>query len=375
MLCVGHASVNPLIASYMKHLDTSAQLAGFLAGMFFGVSFLLKPFTGHALTKLDKRKLLIFVFALGALANLGYALFHSVPMFMVFRFVSGVQYGFVGPLIVTLAADNLPKENMAYGVGLYGIGGAIGNAIGPWIGESILQSGTALRGEGFGFTLMFLFGALIFILATIPTIIIGPDMRTREDMASISIWYKNIFTIHALPPTIILFFVMISYAIINTYIFEFGKEQGIAGVSVFFLVLALALSVSRPLSGYLTDKLGVRRIMLPALIIFAAAMLVIGSSQTLWMLLIGAVLAAVGFGSSQPALQAMSMQSETALRRGIASNTLYMGIDMGLFLGPYIGGLIYSQSDYATMFKFGMAPVGLAINSRPAHIQTAYDGD
>lgn len=361
MMCLGHASVNPLVATYTKFLGASAQLTGFLAGMFFAVSFTCHPFAGPAMTKLDKRKVLAFVFFLGAVANLGYAVFHSIPVFIAFRFISGVQYSLIGPLIMAIASDHLPVERLAQGFGIYGIGGAIGNAIAPTVGAAILQFGTNYRDENLGFTLMFLFGMSIFVLGMIPALIIAPDKKTKEQIASTGAWYKNIFTKHAVPPMIVLFMLMTSYATINTYIFEFSKEQGIANISSFYLVLAIALAVSRPLSGFLTTRFGFQKIMFPALAVFAISFLVIGSSKTLGLALVGAVLAAVGFGSSQPSLQAMSMQSETALRRGVASNTMYMGIDLGLFSGPFFGGLVYARTSYSTMYKTGIAPVCLAI--------------
>jgi len=329
--------------------------------MFFVVSFACHPFTGPAMTKLDKRKLLVEVFLLGAVADLGYALFHSIPVFIALRFISGVQYSLVGPLIMALASDHLPIDKLAQGIGLFGVGGAIGNAIAPSVGAAILQLGTNLRDEGFGFTLIYLFGTTIFALATIPSLIIDPDRKSKEDIASSGAWYKNIISSHAAPSMIVLFLLMISYAVINTYIFEFSKEQGIAGISSFYLVLALALALSRPMSGFLTVRFGIQRVMFPALAVFAVSMVVIGFSRTLWMALIGAVLAAIGYGASQPSLQAMCMQSETALRRGVASNTMYMGIDLGLFFGPFLGGLVYARSDYATMFKTSALPVILAI--------------
>ena len=361
MLCVGHASVNPLVATYTKYLNATAQMTGFLTGMFFAVAFACHPFAGPAMTKLDKRKLLIWVFLLGAIANIGYALFHSIPIFVIFRFFSGVQYSLVGPLLMALSGDHIPKSKLAYGLGIYGIGGAIGNAVGPTLGSAILDFGSAHGNEKLGFTLMFFFGAAIFILATIPTSLIAPDTKTKEEIASTGAWYKNIFTIHALPPGVAMLLLMTSYSLINTYIFEFAKEQSIAGASVFYLVLAASLAISRPLSGYITGKLGMTKIVFPALAIFACSMLTIGYSRTLGMVLVGAVLAAVGFGSSQPSLQAMTLMSETALRRGVATNTMYMGMDMGLFLGPFLGGLVYAKSDYSSMYKAGIVPIALAI--------------
>ena len=361
MLCVGHASVNPLVATYTKYLDTTPEMTGFLTGMFFAVAFLFHPFAGPAMTKLDKRKLLIWVFLVGAVANIGYALFHNVPLFIFFRFFSGIQYSLVGPLLMALSGDHIPREKMTVGLGIYGIGGAIGNAIAPTLGATILDFGTKLNGERTGYTLMFIFGAIIFVLATIPTALIAPDTKTREEIASTGAWYKNIFTIHALPPGIAMLLLMTSYSLINTYIFEFTKEQSIAGASVFYLVLAAALAISRPFSGYITGKLGMTRIVFPALAIFACAMLAIGFSRSLWMVLLGAILAAVGFGSSQPSLQAMTLLSEPSLRRGVATNTMYMGMDMGLFLGPFLGGFVYARSDYSFMYKAGVVPIVLAI--------------
>ena len=361
MMCVGHASVNPLVATYMKHLGAGAQLTGFLAGMFFAVSFACHPFAGPAMTKLDKRKLLAIVFLLGAVANLGYALFHSIPVFIAFRFISGVQYSLIGPLIMAIASDHLPVEKLAQGFGIYGIGGAIGNAVAPSVGAAIISFGSNTRDEGFGFTLMFLFSVAVFFLGIIPALIIEPDKKTKEDIASTGAWYRNIVTVHAIPPMVVLLLLMTSYATINTYIFEFSKEQGIAGISAFYLVLAFSLAVSRPMSGFLTTRFGVHRVIFPALAVFAASFLIIGFSKSLMTALIGAVVAAFGFGSSQPSLQAMCMQSETALKRGVASNTMYMGIDLGLFSGPFLGGLVYARTDYATMFKTGVLPVCLAI--------------
>ena len=361
MLCFGHASVNPLVASYMKYLEASAQLTGFLAGMFYGISLLLKPVSGPMATKMDKRNLLIFVFLCGAAANLGYALFHSISAFIIFRFLSGAQYSLIGALLMTLAADHLPKDKITSGIGIYGIGGAIANAVAPSTGEAILSYGTRVRDENYGFTLLFMLGAVVFVLSAIPALILDHDRKTKEDVASTGAWYKNIFTKHAAPSTFVIFLIMIPYSMLNTYIFVFGDEQGIAGISIFYITLAVTLAVFRPLSGYLTDKLGIPRIAIPAMVIFACSMVIVGSGKTLSMVVLGAVCAAIGFGASQPALQAMCLQCEPPLYRGVAGNTLYIGLDLGLFIGPYLGGLVNAKTDYSTMFKLGAAPVILAI--------------
>ena len=361
MLGMGMSAINPLVATYMKYLNASAQLTGFLSGMFYGVAVVFLPFAGLLMTKFDKRKLLVLVWLLGSAANVGYALFHSIPFFFAFRFLSGIQFSLIGPLLMALAGDHLPKSRLAYGLGIYGLCGAIGASMAPALGEAILAFGTRVKSESLGFTLLFLSGSLIFVLALIPTCMIAPDAKTKEDIAGAGAWYKNIFSRHAMPGGIVMLLLGIPFALIGTYMFEFAKEGGIEGASIFFLVFTVMLAVSRPLSGYFTIKLGLTRIVFPALVVFGFSTLVIGFSGTLWMMLVGAALAAIGYGSAQPSIQAMCIQSEPAIRRGVATTTMYIGYTLGLFLGPYIGGLVYARSSYSFMYKSGIIAVVLAL--------------
>jgi len=78
-------------------------------------------------------------------------------------------------------------------------------------------------------------------------------------------------------------------------------------------------------------------------------------------MIIGAVILAVGSGSSQPSLQAMCMQTETPIRRGVAGNTLYIGFDLGLFLGPIIGGAVRNQTNFAVMYRTSSIAIVIAI--------------
>jgi MFS family permease len=155
-------------------------------------------------------------------------------------------------------------------------------------------------------------------------------------------------------------FLMMANSFNNVYVIEFAKERGIDGAGVFYTVLALALVVARPLSGWLTDRFGISKTIFPSMLLFALSFIVIGTSRSLPALLFGAVLTAVGFGATQPAAQAMCMQCELPARRAVASNTLYIGTDIGLFIGPVIGGFIKGISNYSTMFVVNSVTVAIA---------------
>ncbi len=351
MLGIANFSVNPLVASYAVYLGASVFVMGLLTGLFFGVALSMRPVSGPVITKFDKRKLMILVFIIGGVANIGYALFENISAFILFRLIHGLQYALVGSLTMTLAGDNLPKGKMASGMGIYGLSGTIAMAIGPTIGMNILNFGTNLKGEGFGFTCVFLFSMIILFLGVIPSCILLPDRKTKEDILSTGAWYKNIATVHAVPLAIVMFFINMGWSLYNVYIIEFAKELEIPGISSFYTVLALVLLVSRPASGWLTDRFGLAKVMVPAMIVFALSFIMIGFSRSIGQMLAGAAVAAVGFGSFQPALYSMCILSETTMRRSVASNTIYMGIDIGLFIGPILGSILYEFYGYADMFR------------------------
>lgn len=363
LMSMSHFAVNTLVATYATHLGAGPVLMGFLTGMFFGVALAIRPISGPLMTKVDKRLLMISIFALGSVVNIGYALFRSIPAFVFFRFLHGVQYSFMGALIMTVASDSLPPEKMASGIGVFGVGSAIGQAVGPTIGYTMERLGQKVFGEEEGFTLVFLFAVVATAAAIIPSVLLRPDKRSKEEVQSAGAWYENIVTVHALPATLVNFFLSMASSLYVSYLFNFGVEKGIENINLFFTITAITLVISRIFSGYLTDRYGLKKVVLPGMVLIIASFLIVGFSRSLTPVLIAAVLSALGTGATNPALQAMCMQSVPSIKRSVASNTLYIGIDLALFLGPLYGSVVYKYSDYATVFISGVAPVILGFVS------------
>ena len=88
----------------------------------------------------------------------------------------------------------------------------------------------------------------------------------------------------------------------------------------------------------------------------------IGSAAAIPMILVGAALAAIGFGMGNPMTQALTVQTETRARRSIASNTLYIGMDIGFFMGPLLGGVVRDVTgNYRSVILGGAVPLALAL--------------
>ena len=59
-----------------------------------------------------------------------------------------------------------------------------------------------------------------------------------------------------------------------------------------------------------------------------------------WMLLLAAIFTAVGYGLMSSVTQ-RRRGNRRRERSGIANSTYYAGIDLGMSVGPFVGGLVY----------------------------------
>ncbi|MDR1062048.1 MAG: MFS transporter, partial [Clostridiales bacterium] len=83
---------------------------------------------------------------------------------------------------------------------------------------------------------------------------------------------------------------------------------------------------------------------------------------------LAAFVAAFGYGACQPVINALCMKAVPPGRRGAASSTSYLGIDLGSMMGPVLAGMIISRfgaasllDGYIAMWRIMTVPIFLAI--------------
>ena len=142
----------------------------------------------------------------------------------------------------------------------------------------------------------------------------------------------------------------LSNGIMNSFLVLLGEERGISGVSTFFLVNGLVLFVIRMVIGKTIDKRPLTVIVDLSLIFIIVSMILAGRAEALGMLLLAAVLKAVGQGGGQISLQSACIKKVDPERVGIATSTYYIGADIGQGLGPMLGGRLADNLGYEKMF-------------------------
>ena len=132
----------------------------------------------------------------------------------------------------------------------------------------------------------------------------------------------------------------------------------------FFVVYALSIFVSRPVTGPLFDKKGEAAVLLPAFLAFAAGMLLLGWCPDSPVLLVSAALLGFGVGVTQSTGLAAAVKEAPPQRLAVVNSTFYIFLDVAVGLGPVLMGFILTATgnSYALLYT-GLGLFSLAVTA------------
>ena len=204
-------------------------------------------------------------------------------------------------------------------------------AVGPTIGLKLVDT--------IGYNATFFICAALLLLAFMLSLRLKADTPDRTERFKISL--NKIIAPEVLLPTVVIFFLAFAQSGINSFIAIFGELNSVKEIGLYFTASAICMIFIRPISGKIADKYGHDKSVIPGLILFIAALILISFSNSLLMFILAGALTAFGYGSSQPIIQTMIMQLVPKERRGAAGNTNFIGIDCAFLIGPTVARIYY----------------------------------
>jgi MFS family permease len=362
VLNVSQFIVNALVPKLADSLGASATTIGVVTGLFAATALMVRPFVGFATLRVPNSILLsaTCVILLGASACFAFA--GDVTTVIAGRLLQGFGMGFLAPVTLAMASHALPERRMASGIGIFSLGQAIGMAIGPALGLWLQQA------VGYGLTFALSAGTMAVVAALAPLLRSERPQRQGSRRGG----WRSFIAPEALAPAAVIFFLGGAYSVVNAFVILYGEAVGVESIGLFFTSYALALLVSRPIAGPIADRFGITAVIVPGTIVYGIAFLLLSNARSLPDFLIAGAVSAFGYGICQPAVQALALMSVGRDRRGVASNTNYMGLDLSYLILPIAGGALVSAAHgtgatdadaYALMFRLMIIPVavGLAI--------------
>lgn len=339
--------VATIMSKYLVSLGATIAFAGFVVGLFSITSLVCRPFCGVMADRLNNIWLLIISNALMSVGLIGFAVSGSMPLMILFRVLNGVGFSISGTVQMALIVHFIPRDRTGEGIGYMGISQLIGSACAPALGLEIA--------DRMGMSATFVAAALLPLTACVMLLFLR-NLQPARNSEKKRITFSDILDVKALPFTIPYSTFSFTNGVINGYLVMFADLHGIAGVSVYFTLYAVAVFLVRPFSGKLMDRKGLRYTVFPGTLLCAASLFLLGFSKALWMILATGILRALGQGSAQPSLQAGCINRVGRDRSGVATSTYFLGGDIGQGIGPMVGGFLLARiaglAGYQVLFCF-----------------------
>jgi len=123
-------------------------------------------------------------------------------------------------------------------------------------------------------------------------------------------------------------------------------------------VYVLALGIGTPLSGFMADRFGIKRVYIAGLVVFLFGSLLSGLSPNLWLLVAARALQGFGGGIAQPLGAALLFSTFPPKEQGFALGIFGIALVVAPALGPILGGLLVDQDLWRWIFFINI-PIGV----------------
>ncbi|MBE0577760.1 MAG: MFS transporter [Desulfuromonadales bacterium] len=309
---------------------------GVIMGVFALASALCRPWVAEMIDRIGRKR----SYTVGSLLMLVSPFLYifiqdplgaNYPLFLLLRAVHGVGLAICFTAVFTFMADILPPDRLNEGIGMFGISGLLGIAIGPVVAEITL--------EHFGFFGLFLTAGA---LSSVALFVHQPlqescrEPRSTQETTFFGLLKRKKFIAVGLLALLFGFGV----AATGGFVAPLAEQRNLGFISVYFFCYSGGAIAVRFVGGWLADSLGEKRILPYGIALYMAGLFLLPFTYNQVTLCAAGILSGIGHGLLFPLLNTMAVRDEPAAIRGKATGIFTGGIDTGIFAGSLMLGYI-----------------------------------
>lgn len=327
--------VTPLINGYALSLGADSILAGIITGSMSIVSIFLRPIAGNLVDLYSKYCLSLIGGILILIGVSGYWLVNTSGLLILFRLINGTGFVLATICMTTWLAFLVPRRFVGEAMGFYGLMNALAMAVAPLIAIN------SYKVIGYRYSMMIASLAAVIMLIMIKFVknhAIPQNKLSLKNIKHIRIIQKD-----TIPVALLMLFFSIPYFATQADLVEYVAMRKLSvSVGYFFLIYALSLLIIRIWLKRFFDTIAFGFwfwLSLIAMIIFLISMAFMKNN---FIMLIAAVALSIGYGVIYSINQTTALLLSPLDQQGLASSTVYLGLDLGMASAPILGGIIAS---------------------------------
>ena len=346
------AVVIPIMANYAIQLGASIFLAGLIVGIYSIVHIPSNIIFGRVVDKLPRKIFLTLGILLDGISMLLYFIANTVSFLFIARIIHALGGGFGGPATMSYIGDSISKEKSGRGMALYGISVGFSMLLGFMVGGFLASF--------YGYKQVFLTIAIIMLIVTFLSIFIKSSYKPIVKKLKLKEEFRILRTLLTNK------YILLPYLSILALFFNLGIITGTYTVALksynftdaqigmlFALMVLLSLIVHYP-AGIISDKLGIKKVILFGLFIISLSFLFFTFSQINTFPIIGMIFFGLGHGLIFPTTAGSVKKYSTPDIRGIATGIFYSFTVGGVALGSPISGFISQYFGFQIALVLGI---------------------
>ena len=330
----------------VKKFDAPPSLAGLASSIFILGTLCSRPLAGKYLDVIGRKKLLYSSIIVFIVTTILYMFINNLALLLIDRFIHGAALGVAATVIATVMTSSIPRERSGEGIGYFSMSVTIATAVGPFIALLIVQQ----AGYNMAFLMCVIFAVIGMILALVLKV---ENVKISKEQVESLKGFKlsDFFEFSGLSMAILMVILGFAYSSVMTFISSFANEVNLTeAASFFFLVYAVFLLVSRPITGKRFDLKGENSVVYPCMILFLIGMLILSQAQNGIILLLSGALIGIGYGTTMSCVQTIMVKKAPPHRVGLANSTFFVSFDLGMGVGPFLLGSILPSLGFRGMY-------------------------
>jgi MFS family permease len=336
----------PTLTVYLEEQGHSRDAIGRIFSFFTLAAITMRMLAPRLVLSFKPFTMVRFGFFVASLAAISYFFARSAPTASLARFMHGLGFGITSTVLTSMAAQTVPSNKMAQGMGFLGLGTILTLAIGPSLGIWLRDS--------FGYLILFICVASFYICGFIWTLQM-PDLELPAPPLDKPKPKLVLLSRLAFAPSLMMFLTGISIAAVAIYLALYFKEIDFNHTGHYFALATIGILISRVFAGQVQDRFGHRTVITPAIISMTVAIILIPHIRSVGLLILAAVCWGLSTGTIFPSVQALAFNSVKPHQRTTVASSVFNAFDLGFGVGSVVLGYACEQFEtYQVAFKVAM---------------------
>ncbi|HCX89043.1 MAG: MFS transporter [Deltaproteobacteria bacterium CG12_big_fil_rev_8_21_14_0_65_43_10] len=335
-----------LFPLFITHHGGSKADIGIIMGLFALSAVLCRPWVSDMVDRIGRKRSYTVGCLIMSLLPVTYLLFRGdlsrfyFPLIFI-RFVHGVGLAICFTSAFTYIADIVPEDRLNEGIGMFGVTGLTGLAIGPIIAEIVIRS--------FGFSVFFFTSAAMATLGLLlhlplPESYVPVSHESSQSFFSVLV-KRNVFAV-----ALVAMLFGFGLAASGSFVSPFAKEHHLPFISLYYISYSSSAVTARLLGGRLADRIGEDQIIPYAMVLTGTGLLILIFMGGSTILVLSGFLSGCGHGFLFPCLNSLIIRNQPINIRGKITGIFTGGIDAGAFVGSIILGYIGEWAGFRALF-------------------------